>query len=316
MSKNLIEILKRCIKPIGKVLSILSIIFVIYSVYKLGFDFDSITDIKTFVVIVIFGVTVKIFSVILAGSAWSDWLKLFAVNKNFNRKEAIKAYSKANIGKYLPGNVMHYVERNLFATGLGLSQKRIALGSAAEIVGQLLSAFIMGFIMAYAYFLTAVNEIFKGKNVIYIVVIFVLLVIAFICMAVFRKKIMNFVREFGAKAFVKTFFVTLIKYILSLWLLGFIMVVLYGYMGGHINSVNFKIIIAGYIIAWVLGFVTPGASGGIGVRELVIILLLKEVVGEELILTLSVIHRLITIVGDFLLYFAVIFTIGKGEAKK
>ena len=316
MSKNLIEILKRCIKPIGKVLSILSIIFVIYSVYKLGFDFDSITDIKTFVVIVIFGVTVKIFSVILAGSAWSDWLKLFAVNKNFNRKEAIKAYSKANIGKYLPGNVMHYVERNLFATGLGLSQKRIALGSAAEIVGQLLSAFIMGFIMAYAYFLRAVNEIFKGKNVIYIVVIFVLLVIAFICMAVFRKKIMNFVREFGAKAFVKTFFVTLIKYILSLWLLGFIMVVLYGYMGGHINSVNFKIIIAGYIIAWVLGFVTPGASGGIGVRELVIILLLKEVVGEELILTLSVIHRLITIVGDFLLYFAVIFTIGKGEAKK
>lgn len=44
------------------------------------------------------------------------------------------------------------------------------------------------------------------------------------------------------------------------------------------------------------------ASGGIGVREFLITILLGSVVGTELVLMLSVIHRLITIIGDFLAY--------------
>ena len=62
------------------------------------------------------------------------------------------------------------------------------------------------------------------------------------------------------------------------------------------------LIISGYIIAWVLGFIVPGAPGGIGVRELVITLLLGSVVGESMVVTLSVTHRLITIIGDFMAY--------------
>lgn len=66
-------------------------------------------------------------------------------------------------------------------------------------------------------------------------------------------------------------------------------------------------LVAGYIIAWVLGFVVPGAPGGIGVREFVLTLLLGNVVGKELILTLSILHRLITIIGDFMAYVVRVF---------
>lgn len=60
--------------------------------------------------------------------------------------------------------------------------------------------------------------------------------------------------------------------------------------------------VSAYIISWVLGFVVPGAPGGIGVREFVLTLLLGKTVGAELILTLSIMHRLTTIIGDFMAY--------------
>ena len=117
-----------------------------------------------------------------------------------------------------------------------------------------------------------------------------------------RKKLTAQLKEYSLKEFGKTLAETMVLYGIVLIALGLIMVALYAYMGGEITWNNGSLIVSGYVIAWVLGFVIPGASGGIGVRELVITVLLGSVVGPETVLTLSVIHRLITIVGDFLAY--------------
>lgn len=117
-----------------------------------------------------------------------------------------------------------------------------------------------------------------------------------------RKKLTAQLKEYSLKEFGKTLAETMALYGIVLIALGLIMAALYAYMGGEITWNNGSLIVSGYVIAWVLGFVIPGASGGIGVRELVITVLLGSVVGAETVLTLSVIHRLITIVGDFLAY--------------
>ena len=119
---------------------------------------------------------------------------------------------------------------------------------------------------------------------------------------VLRRKLTPILKEYSWKKFVWTVFLAVIEYAVVLVSLGLIMVALYAYMGGKVTWDNGSLIVSGYVIAWVLGFVIPGASGGIGVRELVITLLLGSVVGAEMVLTLSVIHRLITILGDFLAY--------------
>lgn len=306
MKDKLKTIIKKVVKPVGRLLSLLSVIFVIYSVYKLGFDFGSIDNIPFFAIISLAGILIKCATVFVMGDAWADWLKLLSKGRAFDKKEARAVYAKANIGKYLPGNVMHYVERNLFASDLGISQQRIALSSVAEIVCQLAAAFIMALLTSYRFLLSAAAEVFGGKNIIYIVIMAVALSVFLWGIFVFRKKVKALFGEFGAKSFLKTLITTLIKYMLTLWLLGFIMAVLYGYMSGNTELHTSNLIISCYVIAWVLGFVTPGASGGIGVREVVIIFLLGPVVGKDLVLTLSVVHRLITIIGDFLCYFYVI----------
>jgi hypothetical protein len=57
-----------------------------------------------------------------------------------------------------------------------------------------------------------------------------------------------------------------------------------------------------YIIAWLAGFVTPGAPAGVGIREMVLLLLLKGYIVETDLLMAVLLGRLITVVGDFLFF--------------
>ncbi len=107
---------------IGKIITILSLIFIVVAIYKLGFDFSSIKNIPAFISIVIVSGVLLCVSVFFMGTAWKMWISFFATDK-IPYVDTICVYAKANIGKYLPGNVMHYVERNLFASNLGVSQK-------------------------------------------------------------------------------------------------------------------------------------------------------------------------------------------------
>lgn len=53
-----------------------------------------------------------------------------------------------------------------------------------------------------------------------------------------------------------------------------------------------------YAAAWLLGFLMPGAPAGLGVRELVLLLGLSPMVGEQAALTAAASLRLVTTVGD------------------
>ena len=53
--------------------------------------------------------------------------------------------------------------------------------------------------------------------------------------------------------------------------------------------------------AWAVGFIMPGASAGIGVREAAVILLLSPVVGPANAAVIATIYRIVTAGGDALL---------------
>lgn len=58
-----------------------------------------------------------------------------------------------------------------------------------------------------------------------------------------------------------------------------------------------------YIVAWFIGFLTPGAPAGLGIREGVIMLLMKDIDVPETDLLLAVmLSRIITIFGDLLFF--------------
>ena len=56
--------------------------------------------------------------------------------------------------------------------------------------------------------------------------------------------------------------------------------------------------IGAYVLAWLAGLVTPGAPAGVGVRELVLLALLKGSVGQTELLLAVLLGRLVTVGGD------------------
>lgn len=302
MSKISKDQLKKAAKLIGNIISLLSIIFIIYAVWKLGFDFSSIHNWYSFLIVALLSVIMKGGTVYISGLVWSRWLRFFS-GRDIDKREAVCVYAKANIGKYLPGNVMHYVERNLFATNLGISQKKLAISTVLEVISLIGAASILAVCIAAGQLEKSLKAIFGDSYLKIIALAFIgCLILAIAVWLVFHKKFSAVLKEYSWKKFAQTVMLSLLGNATVLVVLGLIMVALYIYMGGTVTWESGSLIVSGYVIAWVLGFVIPGASGGIGVRELIITLLLGSVVGTEMVLTLSVIHRLITIIGDFLAY--------------
>lgn len=294
--------MKKKLKLIGNIVSIISILFVIKALLSLDFDFNSVTNWPVFIVVSLICVLVKCGTVFVSATAWYGWLAFFSGEKS-KYKEGVVVYAKANIGKYLPGNVMHYVERNLFAGKIGISQKKLALSSLFEVLSLIGASFVIALGVSYDQLVDALEKVF-GKNYKIIIISAIIVIVIFAALIVFviKKKFNAILKEYTLKNFIATAVKNVILNSIVLILLGLIMVVLYGYMGGDVTLKKGSLIVSGYIIAWVLGFIVPGAPGGIGVREVVVTLLLGNVMGEDMVVTLSVIHRLITVIGDFLAY--------------
>ena len=70
---------------------------------------------------------------------------------------------------------------------------------------------------------------------------------------------------------------------------------------------SIKLIIAAKLIvifslAWVAGFIIPGAPGGIGVREVVLIFFLSPIIGEPEGIAVAIALRFVTLLGDIFFF--------------
>ncbi len=310
MSENKGKI-KKVINIVGRIITVLSLLFVIRAIYRLGFDFSVIENVPAFIALGLVSAVVFAAGVYIQGYAWKTWLSFFAgkngadTGQSVDTREALCVYARANIGKYLPGNVMHYVERNLFAAKSGASQSAVALSSVFEIGSQVAVALLVAILSAGDTIFVVLDEMFgEGWKKIVLTAIgvgVILLIVALIvAFKIFGEKLKKLFSGYSISGFVFTLIKAMVLYLIVMLIGGCIMAVLYMHMGGALSPHGFFVIVSGYVIAWVLGFVVPGAPGGIGVREFVLTMTVGHVVGQELVLTLMVVHRLINIIGDFI----------------
>lgn len=291
--------LKKALNIIGKIITVVSIIFIIKVAFTLEIDFSIITNKLQFGIVAAVGMVLMCVSVYMLALGWNRILTVFS-HQTVDYKATVTIYAKANMGKYLPGNVMHYVERNLFAGNLGLNQKAVTLSTITEIVGQVC-------VCAIAALLFEGNQVFailkQLLSIKYIIIILILLVLLMIVLLAFRKKIVAVVKEIEWKMLLKAFLQVLPIYFVFVIIGGVVMVAMFWGMAPEtINAGIIANMIAAYTVAWVIGFVVPGAPGGIGVREFVLLFLLAGMMPENVILTGILLHRLVSILGDGLAY--------------
>lgn len=303
--------MKKIIKIIGNILSVIAVIFVIYKLSKMDFSVLKTVSLGKLIPSLLLGIFLAVISVFLLGYTWSRTVKYFSLQRVSDKdslldnfcKKAVCVYSKANLAKYIPGNIFQYVERNLFLSGSGLDQFDIAASTVIEILGLFFSGIVLGLLLSYDNLLAFLSDYMGFKMIIAIATIVVLCVIAIIILYFKSNRINEIIRRIFRKDFIKLFIVNVLLYSIALLIIASIMLPIYRTLSLPLEAAALdlktcSVIVSAYIISWLAGYIVIGAPGGIGIRELVISLIVTDPSIKELLLMTAIVQRIVTIAGD------------------
>lgn len=212
--------------------------------------------------------------------AWKEILKHCQILVSF--KWAIRTYGISQLAKYIPGNIFHIAGRQALGMASGLSSKGILRSNIFELM--LIATAGSTFIWLALSIILPALPLLAGLalSLVSIAAIFILL---------------NF---FMSNALAQAFMLQTFFLIISAVIFVSILVLITH--NGYIEYSNLLYIGSVYIIAWLAGLITPGAPAGVGIRELVIIFFLRNIIPESDLLLTVVLGRFVTVTGDVLFY--------------
>jgi len=298
---------KKIANIFGNILTVLALLFLAKSLYTLDVDFAAFFSVKMVMFLFICAALFAMY-VYLNAFAWYKALCFFS-KKDVPFLACATVYTKANIGKYIPGNVMHFVGRNAFGRQLGCTQAQLALGTLLEIFMCVFCGAFWSFALARQ---TLIKLLLKYMGMLDRQLVVLLAFLAAIALAatvwfVLKKKsiILNELRAIISPALFRLLGVFFLIYSGSFVLVtGFF--VLFLSFSIPIAAANLLVIASAYIMSWLIGFVVPGSPGGIGVREAVLLFTLGKVCPAPVLLGAVVIQRLISVLGDMLAWIAAV----------
>lgn len=201
-------------------------------------------------------------------------------------RKVIKIYGTSQLAKYVPGNIFHLASRQVLAAANNLSNKSVAKASALELGMLAICASTFSILIAPAYF-----PFFFSTLALFLFVIICGLLIA------------------GTAIFLSISLAKAIGFYLLFFLVSgsiFSSVLVLVAPEVSLQSDLFTIAIGGFVVAWLIGFLTPGAPAGVGIRELILVLILGERLAESDVIISVVITRAINVLGDVFMYFIAI----------
>jgi glycosyltransferase 2 family protein len=211
-------------------------------------------------------------------------------------------YGRTQIAKYLPGNVFHLVGRQVLGRRLGQPQSALALASLAEAVSLLLVASVLALPLAWS----GIARL-PGMPPGWLVLVAAGVVVAFAGLGGRRlrarrpglgRRIADLSREWAPRALRATVLHTTFFVVAGLVLWG----VASAIQGPASPPLGPAAAIATMAMAWWAGFVAPGSSAGVGVREAVLVLALEAHLGGDGAVLVALALRLVTTLGDLLFF--------------
>ncbi len=209
-------------------------------------------------------------------------------DQTFSRALTFSTYSKTQIAKYLPGNVFQYLSRHIVMADHGASQGGLALANILEICTLILVAglfALIGFTFGAAPHALELSEVIP----IHWLVPTAMVIAIFLIIRITRK-----LRTLPNTPSRQRLIYGLLLASIFFLAMGFTLLVLVGLVSGDYDPAI--IVIA--VTSWLLGYVTPGAHGGIGIREFVLLIFLQAHIPEAEALIAIGLFRVFTSLGD------------------
>lgn len=268
--------LKYALHLVGSLVAIAGIAFVILRLHDYGTEidfarFDLIAWSWVASLALIYGL-----SNLMLALAWRNLLGQFGAYTS--RRWTVRVYGISQIAKYVPGNIFHLAGRQAMGMAAGLPGWPLAKSSVWELglisaTGGLFGLLALPLLIP-GFPVTASAGLFAAS-----VGIALILLLRFFGLPTARA----FCWYFGFLVVSALLFVGLVELLAD----------------NHVYEAHFWLSLGGaFVLAWLIGLVTPGAPAGVGVRELALMFLLRGAVGEADLLLAVVMGRMVTVVGD------------------
>jgi hypothetical protein len=236
---------------------------------------------------------------LLLSSAWCQLLNPRLSTASTRSHHAV--YGRTQIAKYLPGNLFHLVGRQVMGRRLGYGQARLALASLLEAVLLVLIAGALALPIVWQWLDGALLWIIGCAG----------LGLALLVSGFLRARTPLAVYLAGAARVHPDVALPTLRRLLRAATLhaGFFVVVATIFwiltltVTGHRQPpIGFGVGVSVVALAWLAGFVTPGSSAGIGVREAILIAALEGSLDAEASTLIALALRLVSLCGDALFF--------------
>jgi len=309
--------MKKYIKIIGNVITVVAIIFVLKKLFQSDIDYSILLNKENILPVVISAVLLSII-VILNCTPWKR-LVYIITGTHIPFKNAVTVYTKSNILKYLPGNVFQYVGRNELAINLGIRHTDVAMATILDIIMLILASFLISLVLLKGVILEVIYNYKNNLMMVLGIIIIVAIIVFIILLWRFKDELTAFLVRFLSvfkKKNILSVLVCMLYYLVVTIVSSLLyMMVLLLVLKQDISSALFMDICGAYTLSWLIGFITPGAPAGIGIKEAVMMAITGGVLNQEAIVLSLVILRVLTIFGD-VMSFVIVQVVVKFGGKK
>lgn len=290
--------MKKWANILGKSITIIALIFLIRRLISMPIDY-SIFKQKINLTCVL-GLSIACsFILSLTMLPWKILLEIFSMQR-LKYIDILDVWLRSNILKYVPGNVFQYIAKNEIAFYTPVSQMQVAMATLADLFLSALIAVIFSILTLKNIILTIHLKI---SNVFIIAILSVTILIVFSFFIYGKKKGLNKFKYLLNKKNLGKFCFCAFFYFLFFIFYCYTYLVLLNIVFGVSHEVLSNTKISGaFVFSWVSGFVTPGAPGGIGVREYVMTLIGQGLLENEILILSMIIFRVITTFSDIILF--------------
>ncbi len=265
-----------------------SLFFLIFTIYSNIDKLKEINIASTGVVIVYVILSSIMYAVLLLFLALG-WKKILeSLSKITISYKLVLIYLRSLIFKYIPGNVFHYVARQVEAKKEGASHKVLIHSNIIESVVLIVASLAISSLALIFMQDTSLDNYIHHVDMNLIYGVGIGSILAIILIGRYNK--------IGISDYVQPFFLYMI-FFLCIGFITYIIVIEVLQL-----NISLPICIFLYSLSWLAGFITPGAPGGLGVRESLFIVLSNGILSESDALVLSVLLRIITILGEILVF--------------
>lgn len=217
---------------------------------------------------------------IIQAFAWHNILK--HLNLFVKPSWSIPTFGISQMAKYVPGNIFQFASRQAIGVSEGLPGVPLAKSIAWEL------GLMAGTAFLFTIFVVPVVNVHLSTMHSLILFFIVLALIILLMTFIVGKRI-------G---------LSIGLYAIFFLLTGLVFFFIIDTLSDNQTAINIsRLALCGvYIFAWLIGFITPGAPAGVGVREIVLYTLLNPYIPYNTLLITIVIMRFVTVGGDILFY--------------